>query len=275
MGQISALRIKEGILGSVQMEELEKQAIRMMENCYTKEALESLSREEYNELLQSCMISADLSGLVYAGYETEHVRAVESFNELKDTFINTFGMVVLAASMMLPPTAPLTIALFGADATLAIGDGILRISQGDELEGTIEAFAGALALGEFAYIVKSMRGASKVTYSSLADLMSPEDAESYLKFLKNGSTEGLTKAEIEAIEKVDELLALKKVDYQDVLDMRKVNNITEVAEEGVESILKSSKPSGKVWDYSKQFDGELVNFNAGYEIKMLSMKICI
>ena len=25
--------------------------------------------------------------------------------------------------------------------------------------------------------------------------------------------------------------------------------------------------SGKVWDYSKQFDGELSNFNAGYEVK--------
>ena len=30
---------------------------------------------------------------------------------------------------------------------------------------------------------------------------------------------------------------------------------------------KSGSASGKVWDYSKQFDGELANFNAGYEIK--------
>ena len=30
---------------------------------------------------------------------------------------------------------------------------------------------------------------------------------------------------------------------------------------------ESGKTSGKVWDYSKQFDGELANFNAGYEIK--------
>ena len=30
---------------------------------------------------------------------------------------------------------------------------------------------------------------------------------------------------------------------------------------------ESGSSSGKVWDYSKQFDGELANFNAGYEIK--------
>lgn len=35
--------------------------------------------------------------------------------------------------------------------------------------------------------------------------------------------------------------------------------------EGCEN--KSGKTTGKVWDYSKQFDGELANFNAGYEIK--------
>ena len=29
----------------------------------------------------------------------------------------------------------------------------------------------------------------------------------------------------------------------------------------------SGSSSGKVWDYSKQFEGELANFNAGYEIK--------
>lgn len=30
---------------------------------------------------------------------------------------------------------------------------------------------------------------------------------------------------------------------------------------------ESGSASGKVWDYSKQFDGELANFNVGYEIK--------
>ncbi len=34
-----------------------------------------------------------------------------------------------------------------------------------------------------------------------------------------------------------------------------------------ENGVVSGSYSGKVWDYSKQFDGELVNFNDGYEIK--------
>ena len=92
--------------------------------------------------------------------------------------------------------------------------------------------------------------------TSFADMMSPEDATRYLRFLENGSTEGLTSAELEGIKKVDELLALKKISYQDVLDIRNSGKA-----------LESGSASGKVWDYSKQFDGELANFNAGYEIK--------
>ena len=41
----------------------------------------------------------------------------------------------------------------------------------------------------------------------------------------------------------------------------------ESAAEDVGKVVESGSLSGKVWDYSKQFDGELANFNAGYEIK--------
>ena len=55
---------------------------------------------------------------------------------------------------------------------------------------------------------------------SYADMMSPEDAKRYLDFLENGSRAGLTSQEIAALEKVDELLALNKINYQDILDLR-------------------------------------------------------
>ena len=41
----------------------------------------------------------------------------------------------------------------------------------------------------------------------------------------------------------------------------------ESAAEDAGKVVESGSSSGKVWDYSKQFDGELVNFNSGYEIK--------
>ena len=44
-------------------------------------------------------------------------------------------------------------------------------------------------------------------------------------------------------------------------------NGAESAVEDVGKVVESGSSSGKVWDYSKQFDGELANFNAGYEIK--------
>ena len=49
-----------------------------------------------------------------------------------------------------------------------------------------------------------------------------------------------------------------------------IDGVTEGAESAAEDagkVVESGSSSGKVWDYSKQFDGELANFNAGYEIK--------
>ncbi|MDE7062340.1 MAG: hypothetical protein K2O73_03740, partial [Lachnospiraceae bacterium] len=61
----------------------------------------------------------------------------------------------------------------------------------------------------------------KETPNSYAELMPPEEAERYLRFLEKGSMEGLTDAEITAIRKVDDALALKKVDGQSVPGLRR------------------------------------------------------
>ena len=58
-------------------------------------------------------------------------------------------------------------------------------------------------------------------HSSFAEGMSKEDAQKYLDFLENGSKEGLTEAEIRGIGKVDEALALKKVNPEELLELRK------------------------------------------------------
>ena len=57
--------------------------------------------------------------------------------------------------------------------------------------------------------------------TSYADLMSPEDVTRYLKFLETGSTEGLTPEELLGIRKVEEYLALSRVDYDEVLALRR------------------------------------------------------
>lgn len=56
---------------------------------------------------------------------------------------------------------------------------------------------------------------------SLLGSMSEEELKSYMKFLKNGSTEGMTQAELRAIQKVDERLLLDQIDYDEVLAIRK------------------------------------------------------
>ena len=68
---------------------------------------------------------------------------------------------------------------------------------------------------------------SGTIYESFADMMSPEDAKRYLDFLENGSREGLTGAERAGVEKADALLVSRKVEYEDVWDLRNVGDALE------------------------------------------------
>ena len=76
---------------------------------------------------------------------------------------------------------------------------------------------------------------SGTIYESFADMMSPEDAKRYLDFLENGSREGLTSAELAGVEKADALLVSRKVEYEDVWDLR---NVGDALESGTSSELK-------------------------------------
>ena len=70
---------------------------------------------------------------------------------------------------------------------------------------------------------------SGTIYESFADMMSPEDAKRYLDFLENGSREGLTGAELAGVEKADALLVSRKVEYEDVWDLRNAGDVLETS----------------------------------------------
>ena len=94
-------------------------------------------------------------------------------------------------------------------------------------------------------------------HGSFAEEMSKEDAQKYLDFLENGSKEGLTEAEIRGIGKVDEALALKKVNPEELLELRK-QQLGNVGESGSGSKpYTNSRPSygknqvNEVWENAK------------------------
>ena len=86
--------------------------------------------------------------------------------------------------------------------------------------------AGAAASGE------KLLKESGTIYESFADMMSPDDAAKYLDFLENGSKEGLTSAELAGVEKADVLLVSRKVEYEDVWDLRNVGDLLESGSKG-------------------------------------------
>ena len=103
---------------------------------------------------------------------------------------------------------------------------------------------------------------SETIYESFADMMSPEDAKRYLDFLENGSREGLTSAELAGVEKADALLVSRKVEYEDVWDLR---NVGDALESGLNSnLLDELANSGVKYNpedivaITKTADGKLV-----------------
>ena len=85
---------------------------------------------------------------------------------------------------------------------------------------------------------------SGTIYESFADMMSPEDAKRYLNFLENGSREGLTSAELAGVEKADALLVSRKVEYEDVWDLRNAGDVLESGSKGgLDTIIKNGKVS--------------------------------
>ena len=103
---------------------------------------------------------------------------------------------------------------------------------------------------------------SQTVYESFADMMSPEDAKRYLDFLENGSREGLTSAELAGVEKADALLVSRKVEYEDVWDLR---NVGDALESGLNSnLLDELANSGVKYNpedivaITKTADGKLV-----------------
>ena len=78
-------------------------------------------------------------------------------------------------------------------------------------------------------------------------MMSPEDAKRYLDFLENGSREGLTSAELAGVEKADALLVSRKVEYEDVWDLR---NAGDALERGINSIDDIALKHSSVGDFT-------------------------
>ena len=114
-----------------------------------------------------------------------------------------------------------------------------------------------LGLSEQSIFILSMLAGGSVSYASgkkllnsdvptsFADMMSEEDGKRYLKFLENGSTAGLTREEIAALKKVDEAIALKKINIQDILDIRNADSIIEGGLDAVENITDAARKTQK------------------------------
>ena len=126
---------------------------------------------------------------------------------------------------------------------------------GVKVFGYSDETAEAVASGE------KLLKESQTVYESFADMMSPDDAAKYLDFLEDGSKEGLTSAELAGVEKADALLVSRKVEYEDVWDLRNVGDALEggstskyleqldnLSENKINHMIDGSKNSNHGWE---------------------------
>ena len=133
------------------------------------------------------------------------------------------------------------------------------------------------------------KSGGKQGFSLIGKDIASEDIEACLRVRKGESLSGFTEESREAIRKLEELnlpdeelesiLKVRNRKPQRNVPLKPENEIPtiedEVIKDGGDSI-KSGSSSGKVWDYAKQFDGELSNFNDGYEIKnVIDEDLCL
>ena len=156
------------------------------------------------------MLALDLIGLIPV------IGALKYSDEIGTLFKNADKVSVVARS-----TDGTGVLARHADEAGAWLQGVKVFRYSDET-------AEAVASGE------KLLKESGTIYESFADMMSPDDAAKYLDFLENGSKEGLTSAELAGVEKADALLVSRKVEYEDVWDLR---NVGDALESGLNSNL--------------------------------------
>ena len=184
------------------------------------------------------MLALDLIGLIPV------IGALKYSDEIGTLFKNADKVSVVARS-----TDGAGVLAKHADEAGAWLHGVKVFKYSDET-------AEAVASGE------KLLKESGTIYESFADMMSPEDAKRYLDFLENGSREGLTGAELAGVEKADALLVSRKVEYEDVWDLR---NVGDALESGLNSnLLDELANSGVKYNpedivaITKTADGKLV-----------------
>ena len=177
------------------------------------------------------MLALDLIGLIPV------IGALKYSDEIGTLFKNADKVSVVARS-----TDGAGVLAKHADEAGAWLQGVKVFRYSDET-------AEAVASGE------KLLKESQTVYESFADMMSPDDAAKYLDFLENGSREGLTSAELAGVEKADALLVSRKVEYEDVWDLRNAGDLLESGS-GNKPYTNSRPSYGKnqvneVWENAK------------------------
>ena len=187
-----------------------------------------LIRAALERLLPDCDASACdrlINGLENTGYLT-------GMDEVKGWDVNSLNlqMIVMlrkdcAATDKKIKTDPFarlteenkvfTSSMSSAMTQIAYGAIMFQAMQAKPVEKT-----GENPFGKMKEKPKEITNSGRV--NSFADLMSPEDAERYLRFLENGSTAGLTPEELAGIQKVDDYLLANSSAYSKVMELRSI-----------------------------------------------------
>ena len=208
-------------------------------------------------------------------YEIETVWYKKMLDKAEDYLIRSAECIVLGnftdEVTVLGVGVQIVLGIFDLDLPCDIRDiiaDVRNLAQADEIKWDMIAMLALDAIGlvpmigalkysdETAEAVASgekLLKESGTIYESFADMMSPEDAKRYLDFLENGSREGLTSAELAGVEKADALLVSRKVEYEDVWDLRNAGDLLESGLDSVDDIFTAGKKTFDNFDINNAY----------------------
>ena len=161
------------------------------------------------------------------------------------------GCVVLAV-VAFPGVAIVTGAAVGSALGVAFGGTIGGITAERNGGSFLDGFADGMLVGAIGGAISGAVGEATATAGLVVSVVA------------NGVTDSAIYAGETAYRGVEITSRGLTVSF---LTRAVLSGVTRIGVGKYTNGIERGSSSGKVWDYSKQFEGELANFNAGYEIK--------
>lgn len=282
-----------GMISEKDTEKYKKEYEEIITEQYGEEAVLKITAEDYERYVKLKAAGAVLEDT----YINSKVRKVDKFTKVKNIVVGTIGIGACLIALLFPGTT--IAAICGITASVScLADGVIRVSQGDVEEGrnevVLSTISGVCSFAELCEVIDTKETATVIANAQdNAESIPPEykarlekypdcdwykkvsirDKKSYAAWEQRryngvGNHPGMTASDYDSyiygINKLDERLAIEKIDCDEYLKLKQKNSVPYQTSYG-KSTLKSLKNTENFTDSAIEhiFEGNIRRGTAG------------